>query len=86
MNLEPSENTSIYGYKYFFNEIIQLYNNRKMPNKILLSGKKGSGKSTFAYHLVNFFLSKDEELKYDLGVFQSGRVPILLIKLLNFLI
>ena len=66
MNLEPSENTSIYGYKYFFNEIIQLYNNRKMLNKILLSGKKGSGKSTFAYHLVNFFLSKDEELKYDL--------------------
>ena len=66
MNLEPSENTSIYGYKYFFNEIIQLYNNGKMPNKILLSGKKGSGKSTFAYHLVNFFLSKDEELKYDL--------------------
>jgi len=66
MNLEPSENTSIYGYKYFFNEITELYNNRKMPNKILLSGKKGSGKSTFAYHLVNFFLSKDEELKYDL--------------------
>ena len=66
MNLEPSENTSIYGYKYFFNEIIELYNNGKMPNKILLSGKKGSGKSTFAYHLVNFFLSKDEELKYDL--------------------
>ena len=66
MNLEPSENTSIYGFKYFFNEIIELYNNGKMPNKILLSGKKGSGKSTFAYHLVNFFLSKDEELKYDL--------------------
>ena len=66
MNLKPSENTSIYGYKYFFNEIIQLYKNKKMPNKILLSGKKGSGKSTFAYHLVNFFLSNDEELKYDL--------------------
>jgi DNA polymerase III subunit delta' len=66
MNLEPSENISIYGFKYFFNEIIELYNNGKMPNKILLSGKKGSGKSTFAYHLVNFFLSKDEELKYDL--------------------
>ena len=66
MNLEPSENTSIYGYKYFFNEIIELYNNGKMPNKILLSGKKGSGKSTFAYHLVNFFLSKNEEFKYNL--------------------
>jgi len=67
MNLEPSENTLIYGYKYFFNEFIELYNNRKMPNKILLSGKKGSGKSTFAYHLVNFFLSKDEELRYNLS-------------------
>jgi DNA polymerase-3 subunit delta' len=66
MNLEPSENTSIYGYRYFFSEITELYNNNKMPNKILLSGKKGSGKATFAYHLVNFFLSKDEELKYDL--------------------
>mgnify|MGYP000362416777 FL=1 len=66
MNLEPSENTSIYGYKYFFSEITELYNNRKMPNKILLSGKKGSGKATFAYHLVNFFLSKNEEFKYSL--------------------
>ena len=66
MNLEPSENTSIYGYRYFFSEIIELYNNRKMPNKILLSGKKGSGKATFAYHLVNFFLSKNEEFKYNL--------------------
>jgi len=66
MNLEPSENTSIYGYRYFFSEITELYNNRKMPNKILLSGKKGSGKATFAYHLVNFFLSKNEEFKYNL--------------------
>ena len=66
MNLEPSENTSIYGYRYFFSEITELYNNKKMPNKILLSGKKGSGKATFAYHLVNFFLSKNEEFKYNL--------------------
>ena len=66
MNLEPSENTSIYGYRYFFSEITELYNNNKMPNKILLSGKKGSGKATFAYHLVNFFLSKNEEFKYNL--------------------
>ena len=56
MNLEPSENKSIYGYKYFFNEIIELYNNGKMPNKILLSGKKGSGKST----LLNILVMLDE--------------------------
>ena len=65
MNLKPSENTKIYGMQNFFNEIIGLYNNKKMPNKILLSGKKGSGKSTLAYHLINYILSKEEEFKYD---------------------
>ena len=50
MNLKPSENTRLYGMKNHFNEIAQLYNQKKMPNKILLSGKKGSGKSTLAYH------------------------------------
>jgi len=65
MNLKPSENTKIYGMENFFNEIVGLYNHKKMPNKILLSGKRGSGKSTLAYHLINYILSKGEESKYD---------------------
>ena len=69
MILKPLENTKIYGMKKFFNEIITLYNDKKMPNKILLSGKKGSGKSTLAYHLINYILSKEEEFKYDLNNF-----------------
>jgi len=36
-----------------------------LPNKILLSGEKGIGKSTLAYHLINFVLSKNEEHPYD---------------------
>ena len=36
-----------------------------MPNKIILSGKKGCGKSTLAYHLINYILSQDEDYKYD---------------------
>ena len=51
--------------KYFFNEIIPLYNQKKMPTKILLSGKKGLGKSTLAYHVINYILSYNEDLKYD---------------------
>jgi DNA polymerase-3 subunit delta' len=50
----------------FFNEISSLYNRKKMPNKILLSGKRGLGKSTLAYHIVNYILSKSEDFKYDL--------------------
>ena len=65
MNLKPSENTKIYGMENFFNEIVGLYNHKKMPNKILLSGKRGSGKSTLAYHLINYILSKGEEFNYD---------------------
>ena len=32
-----------------------------MPNKILLTGQSGIGKSTFAYHFINAILSDKEE-------------------------
>ena len=31
MNLKPSENIQLYGMDYFFNEIIELYNKKKLP-------------------------------------------------------
>ena len=65
MEFKPSENKQIFGMSSFFNEITLLYNLNKMPNKILLTGKKGTGKSTLAYHIINFILSKKEEFKYD---------------------
>ena len=42
-----------------------MFNKNKLPNKILLSGYKGIGKSTLAYHLINYVLSKDEDYSYD---------------------
>jgi len=66
MKITPSENTKIYGLDNYFNEIINLHNMKKMPNKILLSGKKGMGKSTLAYHIINYILSKNESHEYDL--------------------
>jgi len=65
MNLKPSENTKLYGMEHFFNEITTLYDYKKMPSKILLSGKKGLGKSTLAYHVINYILSNNEDFKYD---------------------
>ena len=65
MRLKPSENIQLYGMKYFFNEIISLYKEKKLPTKILLSGKKGLGKSTLAYHIINYILSNNEMFKYD---------------------
>ena len=69
MQLAPSQNTKLHGMKNFFNEIIHLNNVEKMPTKILLSGKKGIGKSTLAYHLINYILSTNEEFKYDFNNF-----------------
>ncbi len=65
MNLIPSENTQLFGMSKFFNEIITLHNKKKMPTKILLSGKKGLGKSTLAYHIINYILSTNEKFEYD---------------------
>ena len=69
MGLKPSENIMLYGMNHFFNEISTLYNKNKMPTRILLSGKKGLGKSTLAYHLINYILSTDENFKYDTANF-----------------
>ena len=65
MEFKPSENTKLYGMSHFFDDIAKLYSRKKMPTKILLSGKKGVGKSTLAYHIINHILSADEEFKYD---------------------
>ena len=32
MNLEPSENTKIYGMEIFFNEFVGLYKQKRIPN------------------------------------------------------
>ena len=66
MNLKPSENKKLFGMNVFFHQIASLYNEKKMPNNILLSGKKGLGKSTLAYHIINYILSNTEDYKYDL--------------------
>ena len=64
--LEPINQTQLFGLNNFLNDLVDLYEKNKLPNKILLSGQKGLGKSTLAYHLINYVLSKDEKYNYDL--------------------
>tara|TARA_B100001250_G_scaffold42675_1_gene33707 strand:- start:607 stop:1536 length:930 start_codon:yes stop_codon:yes gene_type:complete len=65
MNLDPSTQINLFEHKEIFNHLSQLYKNNNLPNKILLSGEEGVGKSTLAYHLINFVLSENEEYFYD---------------------
>ena len=61
MNIVPSNNPTLIGYNEIFLNLKNLYDKNLLPNKIIFSGSSGIGKSTFAYHLSNYFLSKDEE-------------------------
>ena len=66
MNLEPSIQLKLFGYKENFNHLANLFNKANLPSKIILSGPEGIGKSTFAYHFINYALSADESDAYDI--------------------
>ena len=66
MNLEPSIQLKLFGYKENFNHLANLFNKANLPSKIILSGPEGIGKSTFAYHFINYALSIDESDAYDI--------------------
>lgn len=70
MKLLPINQTILYGLGDKFNELLKLFNNSKLPNKIILSGQKGIGKCTLAYHLINFVLSRNEKNSYDTKKFK----------------
>ena len=63
--MEASNQLQLFGLDSKIKELFSLYDNNKLPNKIILSGLKGIGKCTMAYHFINYVLSLDEEHAYD---------------------
>ena len=61
----PNNNIELIGYKEIFLEMKNLYDKNILPNKIIFSGNRGIGKCTFAYHLINYIFSKNEDDKYN---------------------
>ena len=64
-NFLPNRQEKLFLYDQYFKLFIKLYKNNLLPNKILLTGQSGLGKSTFAYHFINFILSDKEDFSYD---------------------
>ena len=64
--LEPFEQLHLYGYNSKFIFFKKLITNNRIPKCSLLSGAKGIGKATFAYHLVNYLLSRSEKNNYSI--------------------
>ena len=71
--LLPINQFNLYGYDKYFNFFVELIKRKKLPNNLLISGAKGLGKATFVYHLINYFLSKNEENKYQVNDFYINR-------------
>ena len=67
--LKPVNQLNLIGLENYILELIDIYKKKILPNKILLSGIKGIGKSTLAYHLINYILSQNEQFEYNLKNF-----------------
>tara|TARA_B100000989_G_scaffold57214_1_gene38771 strand:- start:259 stop:1194 length:936 start_codon:yes stop_codon:yes gene_type:complete len=65
IDINPIKQTKLFGLDKYIDEIINLEKSNKLPNKILLSGQQGIGKSTLAYHFINYSLSKNEKFNYN---------------------
>ena len=73
MSLYPIKQLNLYGLQKNLDELIDLYKIDKLPNKIMLSGRKGIGKCTLAYHLINFILSENEDFSYNLEKYSINK-------------
>ena len=67
MNLRPINQIKLYGLNKYLKKLIKLYSKNNLPNKILFTGLKGTGKCTLAFHLINFILSSKELNAYNLN-------------------
>ena len=61
----PKNQLNLFGYEKYFKSFAQLYKKNKLPNTILLSGPRGLGKATFAYHFINYMLSINDSNMYS---------------------
>ena len=70
MDFEPLNQQKLLGYNSLFVTFTTLLEKKILPNKMIISGPKGIGKSTFAYHFINYILSKNEMNPYDINKFE----------------
>lgn len=66
METQTNLQTKLYELSDNLFEFINLYEKKKLANKILITGTKGIGKFTLVNHFINYIFSKDEDHPYDL--------------------
>ena len=56
---DPINNNRLFGYDDNFNLFKDLILKEKLPKVILLSGEKGTGKSSFVNHFLHYYFDKE---------------------------
>ncbi len=64
--LDPQKSLVLFGLKEKINFFIDLYNSKKFPHVLMLSGEKGSGKFTLINHFLTYLFDKNN---YDIENF-----------------
>lgn len=58
----PKNSLNLYGFKKEFNFLTSLYSSNKLPKVLMLTGPRGSGKSTLINHFLFYIFDK---INYD---------------------
>jgi len=77
----------LYGHDDLFKNLISVFEQKKLPNKIIFKGSDGIGKATFVYHLINYILSNKEDDAYDVNtkeIKENNKSYLDLINNINF--
>jgi len=61
--LHPKQQDQLVGHSLQEQLLLKAYHEQRIPHAILLSGKKGIGKATFAYRLARFLLASGIPIK-----------------------
>ncbi|MDB9760865.1 AAA family ATPase [Pelagibacteraceae bacterium] len=65
INKTPFQSIKLIALDRYFDELVDLYNSNFFPKVLMLNGKKGIGKFTLIFHLLNYIYSKKEKTFYN---------------------
>ncbi len=66
-NINPINSLKLISHEKILNELVQLYQIKKLPKVMMFTGNKGIGKFTLINHFLNYIFSINEKTKYNLN-------------------
>jgi len=63
--LDPLNSLKLFALKEYFFDLAKLFESKRLPKVILLTGEKGIGKFTLSFHLINYIFSSNSNYSYD---------------------